>query len=506
MLPEIEEKLRSCPSLPSPPIIAAQIINLVNDPEVDIKKFTALLRCDPALSSKILRIANSPVYPYPKKIENLHQALMILGLNATVSLALSFSLITSLKKSVGSGLDYGFFWKRALLSGTAARVIGITCRMVEVEELYLASLLQDLGMLVLDKAFPNLYASKDLNPKCHKSLLQREQDMLGITHAATGSWLLAQWNFPDRFRLAIAGSDDPDRVPSQDERARFVYCVNLSGKIAEVFLYKMESEALQVLQQQTESWLGLPSKVFLEILEKTKIHLAETEQLFETEIPTWTDPQTILDNAREALLFRNLQILKEVEELQIGTVAMEAQFNNLEESNRHDPLTGVLNRAYLDKSLESSFEQARAHDECLTLVFGDLDKFKSVNDTYGHHAGDVILQSAARTLISKVRTTDLVGRYGGEEFVLILPKTPAEAAHIVCNRILEAFRTTEHEVARDTQLTVTISLGIATHSPDKPFSNVQALLQASDEAVYFAKTHGGNQYMSYESIEPAALI
>ena len=76
MLPEIEEKLRMCPSLPSPPTIAAQIINLVHDPEVDIKKFTQLLRCDPALSSKILRIANSPVYPYPKKIENLHQAMM----------------------------------------------------------------------------------------------------------------------------------------------------------------------------------------------------------------------------------------------------------------------------------------------------------------------------------------------------------------------------------------------------------------------------------------------
>ncbi|MGD9852394.1 MAG: HDOD domain-containing protein [Nitrospirales bacterium] len=506
MRPEIEEKLRLCPSLPSPPTIAAQIINLVNDPEVDIKKFTDLLRCDPALSSKILRIANSPVYPYPKKIENLHQALMILGLNATISLALSFSLTTSLKKNVGSCLDYGFFWKRALLSGTAARVIGITCRMVEVEELYLSSLLQDLGMLALDKAFPDLYASPGLNPKCHKSLLQREQDMLGVTHAAIGSWLLAQWNFPDRFRLAIAGSDDPDRVPSQDERARFVYCINLSGKIAEVFLYEMGSEALQVLQQQAESWLGLPSETFMEILEKTRTHLAETERLFETEIPTWTDPQTILDSAREALLLRNLQTLKQVEELQIGTVAMEAQFNNLEESNRHDPLTGALNRASLDKSLESSFEQALAQEECLTLVFGDLDKFKSVNDTYGHHAGDVILQSAARTLISKVRTTDLVGRYGGEEFVLILPKTPAESAHIVCNRILEAFRTTAHEVSRDNQLTVTISLGIATHSPDKPFSNVQDLLQASDEAVYFAKTHGGNQHVSYEKIKPAALI
>lgn len=500
MRAEIEEKLRLCPSLPSPPTIAAQIINMVHDPEVDIKNFTDLLRCDPALSSKILRIANSPIYPYPKKIENLHQALMILGLNATVSLALSFSLTPALKKQLGPSLDYGYFWKRALLSATIARVIGITCRMVEGEELYLAGLLQDLGMLVLDKTFPELYAVDGLDQKSHEAIMHREQEVLGTTHSAAGSWLLSQWNFPDRFRLAISGSDDPDAATTQDDRMRFVYCVNLSGKIAEVFLRDYGTEALHTLQQQAEAWLNLSSGAFLEILETTRQHLAETERLFDTQIPTWTDPQTILDSAREALLFRNLQTLKQVEELQIGTVEMEAQFNNLEEVNRHDPMTGALNRAYLDKTLEIAFQHSLATGDPLTLVFTDLDKFKSVNDTYGHQAGDVILQSTVRTLMSKIRTTDAVGRYGGEEFVLVLPKTSGEGAEMVCSRILETFRSTAYEIVKGTQLTVTISLGIATLSPDSPFANVHDLLQASDEAVYFAKTHGGDQYVNYEKM------
>ncbi len=91
MTPELQAKLKSCPNLPSPPTIAIQIIQFANEPESDFKKIIQLLTCDPALASKILRIANSPIYPYVKKVENLHQAIMVLGLNATISLALSFS-------------------------------------------------------------------------------------------------------------------------------------------------------------------------------------------------------------------------------------------------------------------------------------------------------------------------------------------------------------------------------------------------------------------------------
>ncbi|MEE9233676.1 MAG: HDOD domain-containing protein, partial [Nitrospirales bacterium] len=117
MTPELEEKFRACPNLPSPPTVAIQIIQLAREAEIDLKKFTDVLNCDPALASKILRTANSPLYPYPKKIENLHQAAMILGLNASISLALSFSLMKSLQATKGTGLDYVLYWKRAVLAG-----------------------------------------------------------------------------------------------------------------------------------------------------------------------------------------------------------------------------------------------------------------------------------------------------------------------------------------------------------------------------------------------------
>jgi diguanylate cyclase (GGDEF)-like protein len=505
MTPELEAKLKACPNLPSPPAVALQIIQLANEPEIDIGRIIHILNCDPALSSKILRLANSPLYPFSKKIESLHQALLVLGLNATIALALSFSLIKSLQTTKGRGLDYGLYWKRALVAGTASRALGTICKVAEIEELYLAGLLQDLGMLALDLVFPDLYASHKSPQTDHASLISYENQVLGITHGAVGSWLLTRWNFPDRLRLAVGGSDDPSRIPPHDERAIFASCVALSGGIAEIFFRETSDEYIHDVKTQAQSLLGLSPESLLEVLENVKAQLPEMERLLETSLQPWSDPQTILEQARESLLLRSLQTIKQVEELKISNASMADQFEHLEESHRHDALTGALTRAHLDKCLASAFEQAIENQECLTLVFGDLDKFKSVNDTYGHQAGDMVLRSAAQLLQLKLRGTDSVGRYGGEEFVLILPKAPQQAAEMVCERILKAFRETTHETSSGHSITVTISLGIATHTPEHPYSNISDLLHDADEAVYYSKAHGRNRFTTSSFIKTEQL-
>jgi len=87
----------------------------------------------------------------------------------------------------------------------------------------------------LDQVFLDLYNPPELDQTCHASIISHEQRYLEVNHAAVGSWLLTQWNFPDRLRLAVAGSDDPSRIPPQDERAKFAYCVSLSGKLQKSF-------------------------------------------------------------------------------------------------------------------------------------------------------------------------------------------------------------------------------------------------------------------------------
>jgi HD-like signal output (HDOD) protein len=103
LTPELRTQLENCHNLPSPPGLATKIIRLANDPEADMSRIAEVLALDPAITTKILRIANSPLYARQRKTENLRQALMVIGLNATISLALSFSLLKSWQKHDGQG-------------------------------------------------------------------------------------------------------------------------------------------------------------------------------------------------------------------------------------------------------------------------------------------------------------------------------------------------------------------------------------------------------------------
>ena len=120
-------------------------------------KVAKVLSMDSALSTKVLRIANSPLYAQRRKSENLRQALVVLGLNATLTLALSFSLVKSLRAGKANGIDYPLYWRRALVAATAARALADALRQPMAEEIFLAALLQDVGILALDQAVPDLY-------------------------------------------------------------------------------------------------------------------------------------------------------------------------------------------------------------------------------------------------------------------------------------------------------------------------------------------------------------
>ena len=157
MNPDVEAHLRSLVNFPSPPGVATHIIELARDPDIEMSKVAKALSMDSALSTKILRIANSPLYAQRRKSENLRQALVVLGLNATLTLALSFSLVKSLRSGKANGLDHPLYWRRALLAATSARALADAMHHPMAEEIFLAALLQDVGMLALDQVMPDLY-------------------------------------------------------------------------------------------------------------------------------------------------------------------------------------------------------------------------------------------------------------------------------------------------------------------------------------------------------------
>ena len=168
---------------------------------------------------------------------------------------------------------------------------------------------------------------------------------------------------------------------------------------------------------------------------------------------------------------------------QIGIALNNARlYEQTRNSSLHDPLTGLANRRLLDIQLEKSYEAAKRYQEKLAVVMLDIDHFKNYNDTHGHLGGDRLLARLAEVLVKTLRDADYVFRYGGEEFLCMLPETDLEMAGEVAERLRRAVQT---------QTDVTISLGIAAFTESMP--DKETLIRRADEALYLAKKNGRNR-------------
>lgn len=160
-----------------------------------------------------------------------------------------------------------------------------------------------------------------------------------------------------------------------------------------------------------------------------------------------------------------------------------------------DGLTGLNNRRYLDNHLKLLFDRANARGRALSVCLTDIDRFKSINDTYGHDAGDEVLKELAARIRSTVRGADLACRYGGEEFVVVMPDTPLEMATAIAERLRSAIEGKPfHLAAAGLDLNVTASLGIASIS--QSVQTPAQLMKAADQALYEAKNAGRNRVVA----------
>lgn len=155
-----------------------------------------------------------------------------------------------------------------------------------------------------------------------------------------------------------------------------------------------------------------------------------------------------------------------------------------------DPLTGVATRFAMVPRLEQERERSRRSEEPCSIGMMDLDRFKPINDTYGHRAGDAVLQEVARYLLEHLRQYDQVYRYGGEEFVLVLPDTPPHRAKRVLDRLRRGLKRQGIRIDDDVVIHVSASFGIAVLLPDIA---VRTAIDRADKALYAAKAAGRNR-------------
>ena len=291
------------------------------------------------------------------------------------------------------------------------------------------------------------------------------------------SWLLREHGYD----VSVVAQDDSLLEKCRARRADLV--VVDSGRASQEQLRRMRAEeqgrrtpvimlgvnrledASRALQMGADDWVGKPLSV-PDLLARVGARLGARAEA---------------SKARDTLIKRE-------EELEQAR----ADNRRLEELATTDALTGLLNRRALLDRLSGEVERARRFKSQISLLMVDLDHFKTVNDRYGHLAGDEVLRQVGDLLARVIRTIDVVARYGGEEFVVALPETTTVGAVVFAERLRERVARQAFEVAGDSNFQLTCSVGVATF-PSPHVASTEALFARADEALYRAKSGGRNQ-------------
>jgi HD-like signal output (HDOD) protein len=227
---KVVNRLKDIPTLPS---VIHKIIEIVDSPNTSASDLNKAISMDQALSAKVLKLVNSAFYGFPKKIETLTQAIVILGFNTVRSLALSISMVDFLTGRPGKHqLNYSEFWKHSIGVSIMARAIAKKAFPPLAEESFVAGLLHDIGVLIFDQFLPNEYGSAIALMHEEKiPLYQAEQKALQITHCDVGRMLAVKWNLPDTLLHAIAYHHNPS--PSRDHFAitAVIHAANVGAKL-----------------------------------------------------------------------------------------------------------------------------------------------------------------------------------------------------------------------------------------------------------------------------------
>ncbi len=494
----LSARLASCRALPSLPGVALRILEIAQDPATEMNDAARVLALDPALATKVLRIANSPLYATRRRSENLRQAASLLGLNALLTLALSFSLTRALRGGPGPDLDP--VWRRSLLAATACKAIGGELGLRASEELFLAGLLAGIGRLALARLDPDAWA--EIPPALDgEALLQAEMARFDGHHLQAGLWLVEHWRLPayiaDAIRAAESTTLGAPAPAALDEASpadgRFAAVVGLGLRLARLwddFAAPPDQAALATVAAHAEASLGLDAARVLAVVERIAGALPEIASLFDLRVGQAERTESLLEHARELLMVRNLLELQEAQRHQGEAQRLQDHTRTLEEQASRDALTGAHNRGHFNAALAREFDAATTFGWPLSLALLDLDHFKSVNDRFGHLAGDEALRAFTRLVQQGLRSGDVFARFGGEEFVLLLPGTRAEGARAVLQRVLAALRNGPVAVVDGAALHITTSIGLAVLDGRSRHASPEAMIGAADRALYQAKRDG----------------
>ncbi|MEI8257585.1 MAG: GGDEF domain-containing protein [Deltaproteobacteria bacterium] len=479
---DIIKRIKGCRSLPTMPGVAIRLVEICGSENAGVRDVAALLQQDPALSSKVLRYANSAVFGSGSSVTSIQRAAVLLGLLTLQTTAMSFSLVNTMQKVSLGGFDHKQYWRRSLFCAAGAQALAEQLGTPAPDSLFMVGLLDDIGMLILAHAMGAEYTAVLAGAgRSHQEIAMAERKALGFDHSAVTAWIEREWRLPAPFVAAAEAGHRSLESAVLGVRASgsMASIVALAAIIADAFGpqdgRRPPPGYLQSIAQRVHALNGEDVSA---VLDRTLRLVSTGAALLDIDAGSPDENANMLEQARESLFVASARSTRE-----IAVIRTESQ---------RDPLTGLWNRGYLDHVVEERYAEAARSGPPLGVAFIDIDHFKAVNDTYGHATGDVVLKAVARRLQDMVRSTDVVARYGGEEFVILFSNMSAAAARLLCPQICERIAKVPVDLGDGRTLTVMVSLGFTTTEASMAGTGME-LLGIADLALYASKRGGRNR-------------
>jgi two-component system, cell cycle response regulator len=485
MIETLFQSLKAAKRLPTPPGVALRILQLVQSEDASLEELTQVISTDPALVAKILKYISSPVFGLGLEGATLPEAVGRIGMRGVQMLALSFSLISQEHRKSCPSFKFDVHWSRSLAQGVAARQLARASGAWDCDEAFVTGLVATIGQLVFATAMPAEYEPiLRKPPAAGPTLEEREREKLGADHFIVGMALLKDWQLP-RGVWHPVGSLSPTLAPATPGSGEQI--LKLASDIAEFLCEEKRQnfEMVEKLSARAQANLGIEAEDFRALLGRT----GEEWMTFGSLLSMNTGQPPNLD-AIEQEAEEHRTALRLAAEMEIS--GLRAENEQLSKIAHRDRLTGLNNRRSFDDALPLALKEAAESGRPLVLILGDIDHFKSVNDTHGHPAGDAVLRHVACVLNDQAREKEQVFRIGGEEFAIIAPNRTLEEAMTLAERMRAAV---EASPCKETGKTInlSISLGLAwAQWPSRP-AEAADLIDTADQRLYDAKRTGRNR-------------